>query len=152
VPTGVNAPLKMNTPRYNPCQCPHLRGTSNPVLEKRSEGAEVVGARRGLFFVGMLALALAVTFAPGPGGVWPIAAMQGAPSGELLYLNRGDIWRLDLANNSQNLLVHPPSGIITRLAHSPNGQEIAYTVLFLDQMYRVLGGDLVVSSADGRNP
>ena len=75
-----------------------------------------------------------------------------APSGELLYLNRGDIWRLDLANNSQSLLVHPPSGIITRLAHSPDGQEIAYTVLFLDQMYRVLGGDLIVSGADGRNP
>jgi Tol biopolymer transport system component len=112
----------------------------------------VVGRQRGLIVVGFLSLALAVTFAPG--GVWPIAAMQsgGAPTGELLYLNRGDIWRLDLATNSQSLLVHPPSGIITRLAHSPDGAEIAYTILYVDAMYRVLGGDLVISGADGRNP
>ncbi len=103
-------------------------------------------------WLGMIGVAVGLLLGVPLGGAELLASIQsGAPSGELLYLNRGDIWRLDLASNSQTLLVHPPAGIVTRLSHSPDRGQIVYSVLFLDQMYRIQAAEIVASDANGAN-
>ena len=107
---------------------------------------------RTLKALGAAVAALACVMGAPTGGAHLLASMQAAaPSGILLYLNRGDIWQLNLASKAQMLLIHPPAGIVTRLAHSPDRRQIAYSVLYLDQMYHILGGDIVVADADGSN-
>ena len=39
----------------------------------------------------------------------------------------------------------------SRWLAAPDTKQLAYSVLYLDQMYHILGGDIVVSDADGSN-
>ena len=76
----------------------------------------------------------------------------GAYSGTLLYLDGGAIWQLDLRSGDRQRIVDGDSGLITHLAHSPDRQRIAYSVLYLGAGYQTLGSDVVVASASGSNP
>jgi hypothetical protein len=73
-------------------------------------------------------------------------------SGELLYVNNGEIWRLNLTTNEQRLFVRAPDGFVNHLAHSPDQRRIAYSVNSYAQIYSIGSSDIVVCDADGTNP
>jgi Tol biopolymer transport system component len=104
--------------------------------------------------LGALAFAVAVVCGVPLIGGGPSSAAQDdvAPfSGALLYLRDGDVWRLDLNTQEQMPFIHPPSGTITHVAHSPDRQRLAYSVVYRSQAFQVVGADLVVADADGAN-
>jgi Tol biopolymer transport system component len=72
--------------------------------------------------------------------------------GELLYVNNGEIWRLNLATNEQSPLVRVPNGFVSHLAHSPDRRRIAYAVSSYTQIYSVGSSDIMVCDVDGTNP
>src|SRR5262249_9801944 len=62
-------------------------------------------------------------------GSW--AAEQGTDGlgGALLYLEQGAIWRLDLASGQAAQWRGADGALVTYLAHSPDRQRLAYSVL-----------------------
>ena len=106
--------------------------------------------------VGIALLALgtvlgAALFDPGPA---PLAAQDGAAGlgGRLLYLDGGAIWALALPSGDRQPFLQLAAGVITHVAHSPDRQRLAYSVLHLAPGYQILGSDIVVAGADGSDP
>jgi Tol biopolymer transport system component len=72
--------------------------------------------------------------------------------GSLLFLRFGEVWQLDLQTLGQRMLIKASNGSITHVAHSPDRQRIAYSVLSLSPTYQVTGGEIMVANADGSDP
>lgn len=73
-------------------------------------------------------------------------------SGGLLFLERGQIWRLDLQTRQRSLVLMPDSGYITYLAHSTDRQRIAYAITHVTPEYWVADTEIFIAGADGSNP
>jgi Tol biopolymer transport system component len=82
-----------------------------------------------------------------------LAAQDVAPyTGSLLYLNNGDVWKLDLATEDRSRVLDIGPGIITHVAHSPDRLHLAIAVLNLDTTYRGVGSEIVTTNVDGSAP
>jgi hypothetical protein len=73
-------------------------------------------------------------------------------SGGLIYLRDGGLWRLDLTSQEQRPLVSLSAGTVTHAAYAPDRGRLAYSVVYRNPAYQVLGAEIVVADADGSNP
>ncbi|MCA1644851.1 MAG: hypothetical protein LC797_05045 [Chloroflexi bacterium] len=102
------------------------------------------------------ALAVAALVTPalvGSAAEWVVDAQVAGYSGALLYLDRGQIWRLDLQTQQRSQLVQSPdSGYITHVAHSMDHGHIVYATTHVTPEYWIADTEIVVAGADGSDP
>src|SRR3954451_2330053 len=69
-------------------------------------------------------------------------------SGSLLFRRSGDLWQVNLTTGEERLFLRPERGLVGQAVYSPDGQRLAYAVNVLDDAYRLISSDIVLTDAE----